>query len=79
MRGTGNDGTPLRLDWTLQADAGDGPQIPATAAVVLARKLARGELVGSGARPCLDMFTLDELMAALHGYQVKATLQLMRS
>ncbi len=75
MRGTGRDGTPLRLDWTLVANAGDGPQIPATAAVVLARKLACGELPECGARPCLDLFTLDELMAALRGYQIKATLQ----
>lgn len=75
MRGTGLDGTPLRLDWTLVARNGDGPQIPATAAIVLARKLARGTLPGSGARPCLDLFTLEEFMAALEGFAMMATLR----
>jgi hypothetical protein len=75
MRGIGDDGAPLRLDWTLVAREGDGPQIPATAAIVLARKLARGELPGGGARPCLDLFTLDEFMAALEPFAMTATLR----
>lgn len=75
MRGTGTDGSPLRLDWTLVAREGDGPQIPATAAIVLARKLARGALPGGGARPCLDLFTLEEFMAALDGFAMMATLR----
>lgn len=75
MRGTGLDGAPLRLDWTLVARDGDGPQIPATAAIVLARKLARGALPGGGARPCLELFTLEEFMAALEGFAMTATLR----
>ena len=75
MRGTGLDGALLRLDWTLVAREGDGPQIPATAAIVLARKLARGALPGGGARPCLDLFTLEEFMAALDGFAMTATLR----
>lgn len=75
MRGVGLDGAPLVLDWTLVAREGDGPQIPATAAIVLARKLARGELTGGGARPCIDLFTLDEFMAALDGFAMTATLR----
>jgi len=65
MEGAGRNGAPLRLRWTLVARHGDGPRIPATAAVVLARKLARGELPGSGARACLDLFTLEEFLAVL--------------
>ena len=61
--------------YDLIAANGDGPQVPATAAVVLARKLARGELPGSGARACLDLFTLDEFMAALDGFAMTATLR----
>ena len=75
MRGIGTDGRPLALDWTLVAREGDGPQIPATAAIVLARKLARGELSGGGARPCLDLFTLEEFMAALDEFAMTATLR----
>lgn len=51
---------------------GSAPQIPATAAVVLARKLARDALPGGGARPCLDLFTLDEFMQALEGFPIRA-------
>ena len=73
MRGHGHDGAPLAIDWTLVARDGDGPRIPAVASVVLVRKLARGELPGCGAQPCLDLFTLDEVMAALAGYAIEAT------
>lgn len=75
MHGLDHDRAPLRLDWTLVARNGDGPQIPATAAIVLVRKLARGALPGSGARPCLGLFTLDEFMAALEGFAIAATLR----
>lgn len=75
MTGRAHDGRALHLRWTLVARDGDGPRIPATAAVVLARKLARGELPGSGARPCLDLFTLDEFLAALAPFSIEARLR----
>lgn len=73
MRGHGLDGAPLTIEWTLIARNGDGPRIPAAASVVLARKLARGGVPGGGAKPCLDLFTLDECMAAFSGYAISAT------
>ena len=73
MRGRGHDGARLATEWTLVARAGDGPRIPAAASVVLVRKLARGELPGGGAKPCLDLFTLREFMAALEGHAIEAT------
>lgn len=76
MRGIGTDDAALALDWTLVAREGDGPQIPATAAIVLARKLARGELPGSGAGPCLDLFTLEEFMTALDGFAMTASVKM---
>ena len=75
LRGRGHDGAPLTRVWTLVAREGHGPQIPATAAIVLARKLARNALPGSGARPCLDVFTLDECLTALDGFAMTATLR----
>lgn len=75
LRGQGQDGAPLALTWTLAARDGDGPQIPATAAVVLARKLARGELAGSGASACIDLFTLDEFMRELAGFAMTTSLE----
>ena len=75
LRGRGHDGRAMHLRWRLIAANGDGPQVPATAAVVLARKLARGELPGSGARACLDLFTLDEFLDALDGYAIDTTIE----
>jgi len=72
LRGLGHDGKPLRLVWTLIARNGDGPQIPATAAVLLVRKLLRGELPGAGATACVDVFALEEFMATLAGFAVEA-------
>ena len=75
LRGIGPDGRPLALRWQLIAEHGDGPQIPATAAVLLAGKLADARLSGAGARPCLDLFTLDEFMAALAPFAIRASLR----
>lgn len=76
LRGLDPAGKPLRVQWTLLAHAGDGPQVPATAAVVLARKLARGALPGEGgARACLDLFTLEEFLQALEGYAIETRVQ----
>lgn len=74
LRGRDHDDKPLTLTWSLVARDGDGPQIPATAAVLLARKLARGELAGGGASACIDLFTLDEFMQELAGYAMQASL-----
>lgn len=75
LRGTGLDGRRLFLRWILLARDGDGPQIPCTSAILLARKLARGELAGSGARACLDLFTLDEFLQSLSGFAIETSLQ----
>lgn len=78
MRGRGHDGARQRLDWTLIARNGDGPQIPATAAVLLTRKLAYGAFPGAGATPCLDVFALDEFLQTLDGYAMEARVETMR-
>lgn len=75
LSGTATDGRPLRLTWTLIAASGHGLQVPATAAVVLARKLARGELTTTGAMPCLDLFTVDEFLEALGDYDIRTQVQ----
>jgi hypothetical protein len=50
--------------WNLTARHGDGPAIPCVPALVVARKLARGESLRSGARPCQGMMTLEEFSDA---------------
>ena len=64
---TGRDeaGRIRRARWTLVARSGHGPCVPVTPAVLLAGRLARGEIDRRGATPCLDLFTLEEAAAAL--------------
>jgi hypothetical protein len=65
MEGEGANGARLEVRWWLTARQGHGPFIPCVPAVVLARKLAAGERVGEGARPCLGLFTLTDVKEAL--------------
>lgn len=71
ITGRRQDGTPHRVKWYIVAPDGDGPQIPCTAAVVIARKLARGTVPVRGALPCLELFSVEEFMAALDGFNVR--------
>ena len=66
---------PLAVTWTLVAGQGDGPQVPSTPAVVLARKLAAGTLVARGAMPCLGLFSLEECVRALDKFDVRTTIE----
>lgn len=54
------DGSRLRRTWQLQAPAMDGPEIPCMATLLLARRLAGGEVPASGAHPCMGLLRLDE-------------------
>ncbi|HVM79069.1 MAG TPA: saccharopine dehydrogenase NADP-binding domain-containing protein [Stellaceae bacterium] len=65
LDGVDTAGGPVRHCWSLVAEAGDGPFVPATPAVILARKLAQGRLNARGAMPCLGLFTLEEFRAEI--------------
>lgn len=69
VRGTMADGAERRRRWTLIAGSGDGPQIPAVPAVILARKLARG-WSRTGAAPCLGLFDVSEFEQAVSGLDI---------
>jgi hypothetical protein len=58
--GTQTDGSRRRIDWHLTAPARDGPEIPCMAAILLARKLARGLIAERGAYACTGFLALDE-------------------
>jgi saccharopine dehydrogenase-like NADP-dependent oxidoreductase len=68
-------GHRLTVVWTLVAGHGDGPQIPCTAAIVIARKLASGTLVARGAMPCVGLFSLDECLRELEGYDIRTMVE----
>ena len=70
LRAFGTDKGGLRIDfeaaggpctWSLVAEGGDGPFIPATPAAALIRKLARGEVAHRGAMPCIGLLSLAEI------------------
>ncbi|WP_416772868.1 saccharopine dehydrogenase family protein [Pseudomonas sp. RHF3.3-3] len=60
LRGLRQDGTPGSLTWQLTAPGGNGPEIPCMATVLLACKLAKGEILRTGAMPCLGLVQLQE-------------------
>jgi saccharopine dehydrogenase-like NADP-dependent oxidoreductase len=58
LRGRDASGTPLALAWHITAPDHHGPEIPCMAAILLARRLARGPAWDPGARPCMGLLTL---------------------
>jgi saccharopine dehydrogenase-like protein len=65
LKGRDGDGRLKRLTWHLIAGSGQGPYLPATPSVLMARKLLSGALATRGAMPCLGLFTLDELLTEI--------------
>jgi hypothetical protein len=68
--GTGADGKAHACQWNLVAGQNHGPEIPCTPAIVITRQLLEGRLSKSGAIPCLGLFTVDEFMQELAGFDV---------
>ncbi|WP_322014195.1 saccharopine dehydrogenase family protein [Paraburkholderia sp. J12] len=60
LAGLSRQGRPLQLEWHLSADNNHGPEIPCMPAILLARRLARGETLPSGALPCAGLLRLGE-------------------
>lgn len=67
------DGRAVTRSWRLIAEAGDGPWVPTLAAVALARGLARGAVVERGARACVGLLTLDEVLAVADGLAIRTS------
>jgi hypothetical protein len=54
------DGARGQVEWHLTAAENHGPEIPCMSAILLARKLARGEISARGAYPCMGFLSLQE-------------------
>lgn len=65
-----DDGRPTEVDWFMFAGNNYGPEIPCTPSIVVAKKLLRGDLAERGARPCLGLFSVAEVMAELSAYEI---------
>jgi hypothetical protein len=59
LRGTDNNGAALRLAWNIFAPDHHGPEIPCMAAILLARRLARGDAPAPGATACMGLLELE--------------------
>lgn len=75
LRGRDRAGAPLHLRWWLDAEAGDGPQVPVTPAVVLARRLADGLIEAKGAMPCMGLLTLEQIVEGFDGLALRTGLE----
>ncbi|MDQ0025936.1 saccharopine dehydrogenase-like NADP-dependent oxidoreductase [Variovorax paradoxus] len=53
-------GAAARRAWHIAADGNHGPEIPCMAAILLARRLARGDALPIGAHACAGLLTLPE-------------------
>ena len=71
LEGLSKDGQPLTLTWSLVAAQNHGPQVPCGAAIALVGKLAGGESLPVGARPCVGLLTVDEYLAPLRHLDVR--------
>jgi len=70
LSGVGHDGKPLGRRFIIIARSGHGPYIPCMPAILLARRLAKGEVTTRGATPCVDLIDLDTYLAALEGLDI---------
>jgi Domain of unknown function (DUF4166)/Saccharopine dehydrogenase NADP binding domain len=71
VRGWMADGSARQHRWTVVAEAGDGPQIPPTPALLLAKKIVSSDGAPSdGARPCLGELDLEEVERGLEPFAI---------
>ncbi len=78
VTGTDSRAQSVRRKWTLIAERGDGPQIPATPAALLVKKLLAvpgySPIAAHGARPCIGLLSLAEILAELRPFAIRTEL-----
>lgn len=65
LRGIGHDGELAEVRIFMVARQGHGPNVPCFPAILLTRRIAAGEQLEAGAKPCLDLISLEELLEAM--------------
>jgi hypothetical protein len=65
LSGVGQDGKSAQVRIFMIARQVHGPNIPCIPTILLARRLAVGSKIEPGARPCVGLLTLDELLGAM--------------
>lgn len=65
MFGVDERGQNKQVDFEIVAKHGDGLYIPSIPSILMAKKFSNGDITETGAKPCLDIITLDEYLEAL--------------
>ena len=73
--GADSAGRRLRRTWQLTAPALNGPEIPCLAAILLARRLARGMIPPAGAFPCVGFLTLAEFLPQFERWNITTRIE----
>lgn len=75
LDGLNADGRDQRISIFIVARQAHGPIIPCLPAILLAERMATGWRSEPGARPCLDLFNLHELVAAMAGFDISVSVE----
>jgi len=70
LSGLGNDGRQKTVRIFMIARDSLGPNIPCLPAIILARRIAAGAPLEAGARPCLDLVGLEQLLDAMRDLDI---------
>jgi hypothetical protein len=70
LSGLDRDGKPLERRFMIIARSGHGPYIPCMPAILMARRLARGDVVQRGATACVGLIDLGAYLGALAGLDI---------
>lgn len=71
ISGQTQTGQYKQIKWFIIAKKGDGPQIPAIPAVLLAEKILLGEFTKRGAFPCVGLISLSEYLKELIAFDIQ--------
>ena len=70
LSGIDFEGKSKELVWHLTAENNHGPEVPCTPAIIIARKLARGEIETKGAIPCLGLINLEDFDLEVESFEI---------
>lgn len=73
LKGKGLDGEQRTVTFEILARSGDGLQIPAVPAALVAKKILDGTLSKPGAYPCIGLVSLDQYLKALEPFDISWT------
>jgi hypothetical protein len=68
-------GSRRRASWYLVAKNNHGPEVPCMAAILLTCKLAAGDLLPHGARPCMGMLKLSDFESEFARWDIKTSIE----